>query len=73
MQNNKDSFKKVNLISPIDIKMNFWQKLGWRIKFILFESWNKDLGVIIFYLKSANKRGAAALTEYLDKFLRPRQ
>lgn len=45
---------------PRKIKMNFQQKIYWRIKFLLLEAWGKDLDIIKLALSPSRKRGTMA-------------
>jgi len=48
-------------------EMDFWEKIFWRLKFLLFESWGKNFSVILHSLKPAKKRGASELSSFLAK------
>jgi FkbM family methyltransferase len=48
-------------------KNNVIEKIFWRIKFILFESYGKNIEAIIYSLKSARKRGGDGLAGLLLK------
>lgn len=50
-----------------ELKMNFFQKIFWRLKFLFFESWGKSLPVIFFSLGGAENRNASALVSFLVK------
>lgn len=48
-------------------KYNIIEKIFWRLKFILFESYGKNLDVILYSLKSADERGGNSLARLLSK------
>ncbi len=64
---NEDIIKDRKSYAPSDVKMNLFQKIWWRIKFLLFEAWGKDWEVILFSIFSADGRSAVNLTKFLDK------
>jgi len=42
---------------PKNIEMSFLEKIFWRIKFLLWESWGKDLDIIFLSISSSGNRG----------------
>lgn len=48
-------------------KYNIIEKIFWRLKFILFESYGKNFDAILCSLKSADKRIGDSLASLLSK------
>lgn len=56
-----------NVFNITDVNMNFWQKIFWRLKILLVESWGKNWKAILFSLLPAKKRNAVALSDFLNR------
>ncbi len=54
----------------VEAQMNLWQKIRWRAGFILTQMWGKDPSVIMFSLRSKERRGPEELAKFLAKHRR---
>lgn len=52
---------------PQESKMSILEKIAWRIKFLLVDSWGKDWEIIKLSLSPSVDRGAFGLAEFLNR------